>query len=238
MMLKSISTALLATAAFLLPAQAQMRGSVVGVPARGASVNGPFISTGAQGSFHARSGMRHLYSPFIFGDPYYYADYTSQPAAAELPPQLMIVQVPPSAPAEVPQEAKSEMLLIELHGDSYVRIGAQKPNKHQPAVHPGDLEVATAKPIAAAKPAIHPQPPVPELPPVDLVFRDGHREQIHEYTIADGILYARGDYWTDGYWTRKIQLSSLNLPATKQASRERGAEFILPNSPNEVVTGP
>ena len=52
-------------------------------------------------------------------------------------------------------------------------------------------------------PAIAATPPAHDLPPALLVFRDGHTEEVRDYTIADGILYARGDFYTDGYWAGK-----------------------------------
>jgi hypothetical protein len=77
-----------------------------------------------------------------------------------------------------------------------------------------------------------------ELPPATLIFRDGHSEEVRDYTIADGILYARGDYYADGYWNKKIGLASLNIPETLQANATRNVKFVLPSSPNEVITRP
>jgi hypothetical protein len=78
----------------------------------------------------------------------------------------------------------------------------------------------------------------PELPPAILIFRDGHREQAPEYVIVGGTLYAKRDYWQSGHWTKNIQLSALNLPATIQANHDAGIKFMLPSAPNEVVTRP
>ncbi|HTU42661.1 MAG TPA: hypothetical protein VMF10_13205, partial [Candidatus Aquilonibacter sp.] len=58
------------------------------------------------------------------------------------------------------------------------------------------------------------------------------------YSIANGILYAQGDYYTDGYWNKKIDLSALDVPETLQANADHGVKFVLPSSPNEVVTRP
>jgi hypothetical protein len=74
-----------------------------------------------------------------------------------------------------------------------------------------------------------------ELAPTMLVYRDGHREEIREYSIADGVLYARGDYYAVGYWNKKIELVALDLPQTVKANQERGVKFVLPDSPNQVV---
>ena len=81
-----------------------------------------------------------------------------------------------------------------------------------------------------------PAPPPQPLPPAVLIFRDGHSEEVRDYTIADGIIYARGDYYTDGYWNKKIDLATLDLAQTQQANSARNVNFTLPSSPNEVIT--
>ena len=74
--------------------------------------------------------------------------------------------------------------------------------------------------------------------PAVLIFRDGHRKEIESYTIADGILYAAADYWETGAWTESVQLSSLDLAATLRENHARGAKFMLPSGPNQVMVGP
>ena len=81
-------------------------------------------------------------------------------------------------------------------------------------------------------------PAAHDLDPVVLVFRDGHREQVSTYTIADGILYTSGDYYTNGSWNKKIELSSLNIPETVSSNRSQGVNFQLPSAPNEVMVRP
>ena len=78
--------------------------------------------------------------------------------------------------------------------------------------------------------------PSQPLPAAILIFHDGHSEEVRDYTIADGILYARGDYYTDGYWNKKINLATLDLAQTQQANSTRNVNFTLPSSPNEVIT--
>ena len=81
------------------------------------------------------------------------------------------------------------------------------------------------------------EPAPPELTPVVLVYRDGHREQIREYSIANGTIYARGDYWNDGYWSKKIQLTALDLPASSpKASAAQDLGDSLTHS-NAFATG-
>ena len=80
--------------------------------------------------------------------------------------------------------------------------------------------------------------PPRELPPAVLIFHDGRREELSEYTIMSGIIYSKADYWTTGSWTRKIQIADLDVPATLRLNQERGLKFVLPASPNEVVVRP
>jgi len=77
-----------------------------------------------------------------------------------------------------------------------------------------------------------------ELPPVVLVYRDGHRESVGEYSIIGGTLYTSADYWQSGSWTRRIPISTLDVPSTLAANREAGVKFMLPSGPNVVVTRP
>ena len=146
----------------------------------------------------------------------------------------------------------SQPLLIELQGDRYVRIsngetieGMQNyqqstgaatqtiPQKIRATVRTATPQNHFVTPAGAAKR----QPPV-ELPPAVLIFRDGHTEEARDYTIVDGTIYARGDPYTDGYWNKKILLTSLNLSETLKSNQARGVHFVLPNAPNEVVTRP
>jgi hypothetical protein len=73
------------------------------------------------------------------------------------------------------------------------------------------------------------------LPATILIFRDGHSEEVRDYTIADGFLYICGDFYTDGYWNKRISLASLDLSQTSQANARRNVNFVLPLSPNEVI---
>jgi len=229
-----LAIALLGASVLAPLAPAQMHSGSMGVAGRPVAVAGvsPHSVHGAGIIFGARPGAQGFHRPSILlGNPYFYSDYSSEPVVVEAPaPQIVLLQ---TAAAEAPIEAKPEPLLIQWQGDRYVRIDGASKNT-TPA--PLDYAEAVAEKPTAAKPAGPSQPLPQELQPVVLVYRDGHREEMREYTIADGIIYARGDYWTDGYWTRKIQLTALNLPATEKASHQNGANFVLPASPNEVVT--
>ena len=53
----------------------------------------------------------------------------------------------------------------------------------------------------------------------------------------NGTIYSKADYWTTGSWTRKIQIADLDVPATLKLNQQRGLNFVLPASSNEVVSG-
>ncbi len=120
--------------------------------------------------------------------------------------------------------------MIELQGDRYVRVSGED-NSGAEMISPESIR----RPEKLSAATI--QAPAPEAPVV-LVFRDGHREEVSEYTIAGGILYAARDYPTDGSWNKKIELSSLNLPETTKTNQSRGMKFQIPHSPNEVILRP
>jgi hypothetical protein len=58
------------------------------------------------------------------------------------------------------------------------------------------------------------------------------------FTIMNGIIYSKADYWSSGSWTRKIQIADLDVPATLKLNHERGLKFVLPSGPDEVVMRP
>jgi hypothetical protein len=71
-----------------------------------------------------------------------------------------------------------------------------------------------------------------------LIFADGHKEEVSRYMIVGSTMYAQSDYWSTGAWTKKILLSSLDLPASFRANQKRGSKLVLPGGPHEVVIGP
>ncbi len=177
---------------------------------------------------------RSSFFPLAYSDPFY-ADYlasTGYPVASQ--PPMIILQAPP-APAAVPERSAAvQPLMIELQGDRYVRVSGPEMSGAEMIDHISDPSSRPERVPSAATHAVADT----ELPPAVLVFRDGHREETTEYTIADGILYTHADYYTTGSWNRKIELSSLNLPETIQSNQSRGVRFQLPAYPNEVIVRP
>jgi len=210
--------------------------------------------------FHRPSPLTSLLFPFL-GDSFNPDDiYSTGYPVASQPPVILLQAARAMAgsadflgqpdmgrPDNDREPSSSQPLMIELQNGRYVRVhntaadGEALPLTLAPhpepakLTRPGSIRLApsnstTQSPAIAAAARVH------DLPPAVLVFRDGHSEEVRDYTIADGILYARGDYYTDGYWNKKIDLSTLNVPQTLEENANRNVKFILPSSPNEVIT--
>jgi hypothetical protein len=191
------------------------------------SATGDFAFARAAYSSRFRQPFPYTSLPFpFFADSFNPDDIysTGYPVAAQ--PPLILLQA--ARALAHPDYADTELsipqpLMIELQNGRYVRVNR--------AAADGKAILLDLAPDRASAPP-H------ELAPVLLVFRDGHSEEVRDYTIADGILYARGDYYTDGYWNKKIDLSTVNVARTLGANAVRNVKFVLPSSPNEVITRP
>ena len=201
--------------------------------------------------FASRRSLADVSLPFpFFGDSFDPDDIYSSgyPVASEPPPYLMEAMremansgsnsVESGAGSRESRDSSpSQPLMIELQNGRYVRVNS--PAADGDALPLASNDTGSSTRPSPAPPALIAAPsPAPALPPVVLIFRDGHNEEVRDYTIADGILYARGDYYTDGYWNKKIGLASLNVNQTLQANADRNVKFLLPTSPNEVITRP
>ena len=169
-----------------------------------------------------------FFPDFPFAD-FSYPDNPSSADSGAMQPDLLLqalsaLTANQQLSAQSPPKSDSHSLLIELQGNNYVSLTNAQPPANSPA--------------PALVPRSHKPTPAPELTPVTLLFRDGHREDVRDYTIADGTIYVRGDFYRDGYWNKKIQLSALDLPETLQLNQARGIRFVLPSAPNEVITRP
>jgi len=220
----------LAAAAVLAPpsiavGRAQMHGGGRPAPGYGAARHG------ASSFSHRRASVPFGY--FLGDNPYLY-DEQSAPESA---PQFVMMQ-PPFA-AETPSQPKAAPLLIELEGDRYVRYGGAAQPSGTDDTHSGPLrEPKATDAVRSSTPQRDAVSPTP-LAPTVLVYHDGHREQIPDYAIVGRILYAHSSNNAQpGYGMRSIEVSTLDIPGTVAANRQNGVNFILPSSPNEVVTRP
>ncbi len=222
--------ALFATLLTAAPVLAQMHGGVSAPHSAGAAhVSG---GHGFTGSIHMR-GERPFrrWGGFFPGYWYPYPDYQDfETVEAEPPvPGVTVVQAPAAAG---PPVVAAEPLLLEWRGDHFVRV-----NPADYSLEPAQAPAADSRRTGAAASKNAVQPPQ-ELPPAVLVFRDGHKEDVRSYTIIGRLIYTNANYWTEGSWTKKIQIADLDLPSTLKLNQERGSNFSLPSGPNEVVIRP
>jgi len=181
--------------------------------------------SGRAAGFNRRGFGRGAYYPVPFFDSFS-SGYGSDFAEPAPQPMVFMMQAAPAADPAPP----AQPLMIELQGDRYVQVSGDGVSKvqmidrlppAQPAVYSAATTTAPAQPTSTI-----------------LVFRDGQRQEVSAYTIADGTLYASSDYYNSGVWNQKIALSALNLPETLTANQSRGVNFRLPSAPNEVIVRP
>jgi hypothetical protein len=186
----------------------------------------------------------YLSLPFpFFDDAYDSGDMysTGYPVAAPLPPYLPPQYgVPePYGPDSFGPEMNSrsspspQPLMIELQNGRYVRVASTAIDGEATPLSANANNSSPA--VSSQNSPEYRRNEATSLAPVVLIFKDGHSEQVRDYTIANGTLYAHGDFYTDGYWDKRIDLASLDLPQTVQANASRNVNFVLPSSPNEVI---
>ena len=149
-------------------------------------------------------------------------------------PTVIVLQTAAAAPETKEEVHPATPLLIELRGDRYVRYGGTEQGASGGASvqsdYTGEFRIENPRKVKLKASA--------DLPAVLIIFRDGRREEISNYSIFGGAIYVNSDYWSSGAWARKIQIGDLDLPTTLKVNQERGVRFILPAGPNEVVTRP
>jgi len=231
-----LDLALLAATIFASSAQAQrhVASAQSGRPrmnlARRAGVRSAVVPSRRSRRFSSGSGFA----------PYFYSDYDSDSGINQVPPNQNVERTARPAPlAPVPTPPQS--LLLELHGDHWVRITNY--GQSQADGQSREPEPQQASDLPSATPANAPRriptaEPPSELPPAVLVFRDGHKEEIGKYVIVASTIYTSADHWSSGSWTRKVQIVQLDVPATLKLNHERGTKFSLPSGPNEVMIRP
>ncbi len=238
----TLLTAILSALVFALPSFAQ-RGFLSGrgammqgrphIPSRGFSHGGYLTGQKGHGGYH-RSGYPGY--PYLYPG-YFYSDSYSEPAPSEEPPPRTVVIEKSLPRVETPAPPPPESLVLELQGNHWVRItDSGQTMVKSPATPQGSTEGASTRTMAAQQNSA--MEPTPEIPPAVLVFRDGHKEEITRYTIIGGTIYTSSDYWNNGSWTKKVPIAELDVPATLELNRERGANFTLPTSPGVVVIRP
>jgi hypothetical protein len=131
----------------------------------------------------------------------------------------------PAYPLVYPAAAQPEALSGDNEPDygSEANDAAADPPAVDPAVKPNNA----VAPVPAPDPPADAAAASAQEEATILIFRDGHRMELHNYAIVgDQIL----NFSNSG--PRKIPLNELDLAATQHANDDRGVEFLVP-----VATG-
>jgi hypothetical protein len=239
----TLSMAILGAMVYPLPIQAQ-RGFLTG-PGQAVRARPHVPLRAPRQSVYLRGKRNRQYRrrprsgvlPYLYPS-YYYSDYYSAPAARETQRERVVVVENTRPRTEAPPPSPPpESLMLELRGNHWVRVTdsgqtmADSQSGEKGSAKDANVRTLTPRESAAVEP---PQ----ELPPAVLVFRDGHKEEITRYTIVGGSIYTSADYWNNGSWTKKVPIAELDVPATLELNRERGANFSLPSSPRVVIIRP
>ena len=186
-------------------------------PNRGVTPGANHISFGS-GTPFGHGFHRHGFhrTGLLYPWPYFASDYGDYEDSYEPP-------VPAPQPTPAPQfkpEPIADPVLLEWRGGQWVRVAGFTTNNDSATMHPQS------------------RLPTKEMPPAVLVYRDGHIEELTSYSIIGSSIYTKSDYWTNGAWTRTIQIADLDIPSTLKQNQERGVKFELPSGPNEVMIRP
>jgi len=176
------------------------------------------------GRFRDQHGRRIVVVPvYIPGYSLPYYMYEPEPVAEEQP-----VDNPPAMaepPARTIFERRSTTVADNAddetpdsrYGQHYLDYREErrpKPATAQDAEAP--VKANDEKQVAEARPD--------SLPGTILIFKDGHRSEIHDYAIVGDNLFDLGTV----HVMKKIPLAMLDIPATRKENEQNGIDFRLP----------
>jgi hypothetical protein len=134
------------------------------------------------------------------------------PAVAE-PPARTIFERRSTTVADYPDDDAMDSRYGEHYLD-YREERRRKPAKahdsEAPAKPTDENQLAEARPDS--------------LPSTVLIFKDGHRSEIHDYAIVGDNLFDLGIV----HVMKKIPLAMLDIPATRKENEQNGVDFRLP----------
>ena len=176
------------------------------------------------GRFRDQHGRRVVVVPvYIPGYSLPYYMYEPEPVAEEQP-----ADNPPAAPeppARTIFERRSTTVADNSdddgtdsrYGEHYLDSREERrrrPAKAEEAEAPA--KATDEKQVAEARPD--------SLPSTILIFKDGHRSEIHDYAIVGDNLFDLGTV----HVMKKIPLAMLDIPATRKENEQNGVDFRLP----------
>jgi hypothetical protein len=129
------------------------------------------------------------------------------------PPARTIFERRSTTVTDNPEDEASDSRYGEHYLDSR-ETRRRKPVKTEdteaPAKAPSEKQIAEAHPDS--------------LPGTVLIFKDGHRSEVHDYAIVGENLFDLGTV----HVMKKIPLAMLDLPATRKENEQNGVDFRVP----------
>jgi hypothetical protein len=165
-----------------------------------------------QRPFHRRSFYPYSYYPYGLAYPYsiypyyglgYQSDFVYSGSAGQSQAAYM---------ADHDAGLQSDVYRLQAELDQLRQEQALRA-EHQPYVSQSLTQ--TPRPSQAARPE-------PPPPPTVLIYRDGHKAEVHNYAIAGPTLWIFSEERA-----RKVPLADLDLDATHKANEERGVDFTV-----------
>ena len=172
--------------------------------------------------FRHHRGRRVVAVPVYVGGyslPYYM--YEPEPVVEDKP----VEEARPEPPARTIFERRSTTIRDNQdddaqdsrYGEHY--LDSRDPQRRKPVKaeeNEAPAKAASEKQVAE----LHPD----SLPGTVLIFKDGHRSEVHDYAIVGENLYDLGTV----HVMKKIPLAMLDLPATRRENEQNGVDFRLP----------
>jgi len=169
----------------------------------------------------------------VYVDPSYYGGYYVDPQTVEDPNQPVYGAVTnqydpaayqPVAPADAAAENRARQATDDArYGDHY--LDARDGGRTRTDLG-GGVTVQRGEPIASA-PTAEAKPAEREAdePGTVLVFKDGHRVEVHNYAIVGNTVWDLSEHLA-----KRIMLDDLDLDATMKVNDERGTPFRYPRT--------
>ena len=175
------------------------------------------------GRFRDQHGRRMVVVPVYvpgYSLPYYM--YEPEPVAEERPTD----NPPPEPPARTIFERRSTTVADDSDDTADSRYGEHyldsREERHRKPAKAEDTDEKVVAKASTEKPV--PETPSESLPSTILIFKDGHRSEIHDYAIVGDNLFDLGTV----HVMKKIPLAMLDLSATRKENEQNGVDFRLP----------
>jgi hypothetical protein len=169
-----------------------------------------------QRPLHRRFFYPYSYYPYGFAYPYTIYPYYGLGYQSDFVYSGSATQAPPAYMSEHDTGLQNDVYRLQAELDQMRQEQALRADQQQ-YVSPSLMQTPRSSQSA------RPEPPAP---PTVLIFRDGHKAEVHNYAVSGRTLWIFSEERA-----RKVPLADLDLDATRQANEQRGLEFAVRPNP-------